>query len=512
MVHKVLVTIARGITPLLLGLCSVAGRAWGQFSDRWDPNLTGRPYDEVKQSIFEQEHKLLKTLGHSSLLMETYAQSLGFHGDRDMDKTRDRNREGLLEDLYYLADVDFSGVPVDRPRLRLIFGNQWRQQYVKGNNDLLERLIPEGQLYMFFPDMLQFEDETYKLIYRHRATVNGTECFEFSVIPRPGAGGSRFSGSIWVETSSLAIVRVNGEVVSKQPWYKRPFSGRFFHFDSFRERDARGNWVPSVTYFDDRRTFLTDGDLRNDYRGYSLLWRRSVPGNVQSVSDSRLGGDAARVLEQLERDGVLAKVGPEEQNLNAIVLQIKEAASIRETIQCRILVTTPVEMFPVGSTIVVSRGLLNLVPNKSVLAVFLARSMAAIMQADPRPVLPHSMFEFAKTRDFPGLGITTTPTRDAAIEKQALLLLQGSGFESGIRETVEFLGGLQKGSKRFHNLLQPRFGLGIIPSGKGFAELTPAMLNLHALNDIRLKETFRVATDGTIRRVCSECRSDNGSW
>jgi len=514
MARALLVRITLSIILLFLMFCSAVESSWGQSPDAWEADSNGRSYDEVTQSIFEQEHKLIRILGHSPMLMETYVQSLGFHSDVDMDKTRDRKREGLIDDLYYLSDVDFSTLPYNAPKVKQIIGHHWRQQYVVTNNNVMERLPPEGQLYMFFPDVTDFNESSYSLRYRQEATINDTACWEFTVRLREGVQPVGFSGSIWVDQSSLAIVRVKGIVVSTEPWYKRAFvGGRFFQFDSFRERDPWGNWLPSVTYFDDRHTYVSDGDLRNDYRGYSILWRHSAgerqPQSIsRPVTDSGTGG----VVEQLERDGVLAKVGPEEEMLNAIVQQIQRAAGIRGTIQCRILVTTPVEMFSVGRTIVVSRGLLNVVPDKAVLAVLIATSMASILRDSQRskPILPHSIFDSAKNKDFAGLGVDST-TSEATTESEMLLLLKGSGFESGIPETVEFLAGLQKGSKLFRNLVKPRFGSTIIPSREGFATLSTEPVSPRPLSEIRLRDVFRIAADGSIRRNCSQCRSDNGS-
>jgi len=513
MARTLLVRTILCIVLLPLTVCSAAESSWGQSPDSWDADSNGRSYDEVKQSIFEREHKLIQIIGHYPMLMETYVQSLGFHSDVDMDKTRDRKREGLLDDLYYLSDVDFSNASYSAPRVRQIIGHHWRQQYVVTNNSMMERLPPEGPVYMFFPDVSDFNERSYTLRYHQKTVINDTTCWEFIVHPREGVRPVGFSGSIWVDQSTLAIVRVKGVDVSTEPWYKRAFEGRFFQFDSFRERDPWGNWLPSVTYFDERRTYIEDGDLRNDYRGYSILWRRgAAEQRPRSISDPGTEIGTAGVVEQLERDGVLAKVGPEEQMLNAIVQQLQRAAGVRGTLQCRILVTTPVEMFAVGRTIVVSRGLLNLVPDKAVLAVLIARSMASILQDNQRskPILPHSIFDSAKRKDFAGLGIDST-TSEAATDKEMLLLLKGSGFESGVPETVEFLAGLQKGSRLFRNLVKPRFGSTIIPSREGFATLSAEPISPRPLSEIRLRDVFRIAADGSIRRNCSLCRSDNGS-
>lgn len=69
-----------------------------------------------------------------------------------------------------------------------------------------------------------------------------------------------------------------------------------------------------------------------------------------------------------------------ESALNDLVAEISMSNGIaKPRIECRILLTTPAELFSEGSTIVVSRGLLNLVPDKSVLAGLIAVEMAHII-------------------------------------------------------------------------------------------------------------------------------------
>jgi hypothetical protein len=101
-----------------------------------------------------------------------------------------------------------------------------------------------------------------------------------------------------------------------------------------------------------------------------------------------------------------------ERSLNGIVQKIIAASHLNlPKVTCRILATTPVEMFHVNDTILVSRGLLEMVPDESMLAVLLGHELAHIVvgsvgggQVDAPP----SVFEYNQSGEFPGLGITNT--------------------------------------------------------------------------------------------------------
>jgi len=79
------------------------------------------------------------------------------------------------------------------------------------------------------------------------------------------------------------------------------------------------------------------------------LWEREAEDNV---------------LDRLERAGVLAQDGEVSKVLQTVVnnLEITNNLNIEPEVRCRVLLTTPLESFTVGHTIVISRGLLDVLP------------------------------------------------------------------------------------------------------------------------------------------------------
>src|SRR5947209_18347932 len=86
------------------------------------------------------------------------------------------------------------------------------------------------------------------------------------------------------------------------------------------------------------------------------------------------------LLDRMERAGVLAPDGEVSKVLQTVVnnLEITNNLSIEPEVRCRVLLTTPLEAFIVGHTIVVSRGLLDVLPDESSLATVLAPELAHI--------------------------------------------------------------------------------------------------------------------------------------
>jgi Zn-dependent protease with chaperone function len=79
-------------------------------------------------------------------------------------------------------------------------------------------------------------------------------------------------------------------------------------------------------------------------------------------------------LSRLERGGLLAPAGELDGVLTTVVnnLVVTNNLAIEPEIRCRILLTTPLEVFAIGNTIVISRGMLDVLPDEGTLAMALS--------------------------------------------------------------------------------------------------------------------------------------------
>ena len=90
---------------------------------------------------------------------------------------------------------------------------------------------------------------------------------------------------------------------------------------------------------------------------------------------------ADNVLERLQRAGLAAPEGDVDKILLTVVnnLEITNNIELSPPVRTRVLLTTPLETFSVGNTIVVSRGLIDVLPDESSLAMVLAHELAHIV-------------------------------------------------------------------------------------------------------------------------------------
>ncbi len=84
------------------------------------------------------------------------------------------------------------------------------------------------------------------------------------------------------------------------------------------------------------------------------------------------------LLARLEKGGLLAPPGPVEEVLNTVSENLIVSSGLDVEVRCRVLLTTPFETFTVGHTIIISRGLIDVLPDEASLALALANELAHI--------------------------------------------------------------------------------------------------------------------------------------
>ena len=86
------------------------------------------------------------------------------------------------------------------------------------------------------------------------------------------------------------------------------------------------------------------------------------------------------VVERLQVAGLMAPDGEVNQVLQAVANNLLVTNNLDiAAVRCRVLLTTPLESFVVGRTIVLSRGLLDVLPDEATLAAVLAHELAHIV-------------------------------------------------------------------------------------------------------------------------------------
>jgi hypothetical protein len=168
------------------------------------------------------------------------------------------------------------------------------------------------------------------------------------------------------------------------------------------------------------------------------------------------------VLDRMERAGVLAPAGEVTKVLETVVnnLEITNNLNIEPEVRCRVLLTTPLESFTVGNTIVISRGLLDVLPDEASLAMVLAHELAHL-------ALGHSVntkYAFSDRMIFPDeevmqkVGMQRNAADQEAANKKAMELLNNSPYKDKLANAGLFLRALQSRSDELTWLINPNFG------------------------------------------------------
>lgn len=259
----------------------------------------GLTQKQMSKRIFAKERDMVSKLASVHFVTEAYMQSLGHGQAKGLDLSLGEESDSVIDDSYVLAQVDFGREYGDSPVEKVLLGQYpWKRHYIRKNTGALEHIFPAGFLSMLFVDLYGFDADRYSLAYRGRENLVNAECLVFSVAPLRERDSGRFRGEIWIDSSSYSIVRAKGVFTGPyEHWFRG--SGTYFHFDSWRERTGDGRWLPSVTYFSERRTFRPDGNLEFHFRGYSLLWQQHDAAPISPPAAKKDHSDTTSTVDDL---------------------------------------------------------------------------------------------------------------------------------------------------------------------------------------------------------------------
>src|SRR5215469_11708967 len=323
--------------------------------------------NDVIDRVVQREHYFVAQMRHMHPLVETYLQDL---------KSDTNGNPYPVGDQYFLGRLDMSDGPEEASFIgQPGFG---RRMLAKLTGIYSLHFLPMG-----FAQMVVFD-----------------------VQPREGEKTARFLGRIWVEDQDYNIVRFNGT------YYPQPKINFFFHFDSWRLNMRPGTWLPAYVYTEESN--LKTGLTKTlHFKAQTRLWGYDLKGLAkneeftqilvdapQSVKDqSDVAADATPVVaermwekqaeenavERMQKIGLLAPPGEVDKIMATVVnnLLITNNIDLQSDFHCRVLLTSPLESFTIGHTIVISRGLLDVLPDEASLAMVMAHELSHIVLGHP---------------------------------------------------------------------------------------------------------------------------------
>jgi hypothetical protein len=416
--------------------------------------------DQAIDHIIANERALSTTMRSYSPMVETYLQHM--QPDATM---------GFVpaDDHYFLGRVQFQQAKEE------FYLDKRLVDRMAGSFSKFYSLSPVGFSAMIFVDRTGFDRKNYQLRYMQSEFLGEIRCLVFEVSPRKDKARNalRFKGAIWVEDSGYNIVRFNGSYGT-------------FHIDSWRMNLRDGVWLPAVVYseeFDSNKPQTRNPRLKAQTRiwGYSLGPRRESefaeivvdPSSAKDLSESpdqspleiqrswqRRAED--NVVIKLEELGLVVPEGEVDTVLQTVItnLEVTNGLVLDPEVRCRIIPTTPIEVATIGHTILVSRGLLDALPNEAALAVVLSHALA-------HAVLGHdldSSFAFNDRMVVPSLqqlplfDFKHSPDQEREAEALALKLLSNSPYKDSLSEAGLFLKALARYGRKVPNLTKATLG------------------------------------------------------
>ncbi|HKU23460.1 MAG TPA: M48 family metalloprotease [Terriglobales bacterium] len=428
-------------------------------------------FDEMVDRVVEREHVFVANMRRMHPLIETYIQNL-----------RENRNENVMpvSDRYFLGRFDFNKKVGDQ-----LFENEqpgFRHQLLAPFRAAFSRQFsPQGFAQMVMLDA-NFQKSNYYFNFVRQEFLGEVRCIVVDVQPKEHAPRGLFTGRIWVEDRDFNIVRFNGTYTPHSRY------SYYLHFDSWRLNLQPGMWLPAYIYSeetDHHRSSPPYGSLY--FKAQTRLWGYDVEhlkhgqeftqvqvdaARDQSDSSSDIGPVEAQrmwqrqaednALDHLQNIGLLAPAGEVDRVLQTVVnnLIITNKLEVVPEVRCRVLLTSPLESFTIGHTIVVSRGLLDVLPDEASLAMILAHELSHI-------ALGHRMdtqfafndrFFFPDQNTFQRVDFSRNKGDEEAADAKAEQLLANSPYKDRLATAGLFLKSLQARAQDLPNLIRPHLG------------------------------------------------------
>ena len=485
------------------GRLSAADQGRDQQALRKSPTAQGQPsaLDQVLERIIAREKENLRILEQYTPMVETYIQDYRSEKERDM---------APIGDHYFLGRASFKGavrddsyLRADKARFFTVLFRRLSHIHTRGD------FVPLGFAQMAVIDGTGFDREHYEFKLLDREFLGELRCLVFEIVPKQHAGKGRFLGRIWVEDQGYNIVRANG-VFSAERGHNP-----YLHFDMWRLNLQPDLWLPVLIYSEELNAHRLGTPGTTSFRSQTRLWgyktrERDLQEFTQVLVDSHddvkdesershdLSPIAAErawqrqaednVINRVQRAGLMAPPGEPEKVLQTVVnnLMITNHLTFDPEIRCRIMLTTPVESFSVGHTIVLSRGLLDVLPDEAALAYVLAHELGHIV-LDHRLEAKYAYADrtiFADEQSLRRISMMRTPAQEQAADQKGTELLQNSPYGSRLTSVGLFLQQVQRSQKVLRNLISARMGNTIFadPRSSGVATVIAGAPGLERRN------------------------------
>ena len=465
---------------------------------------------QILDRVVGREAILASKMRSMHPIVETYLQSL----DKD-----DTLAFRPVSDQYFLGKLDFNAeerehsfIKADAPNK--IIGKITQLYSVK--------YLPGGFAQMLVVDG-HFDKKNYQFEYVRREFLGSVRTLVFDVLPRKGSAGT-FRGRIWVEDQEYNIVRFNGTYGPSTP------TKMYFHFDSWRENVGTGVWLPAYVYTEESNMGYLVGVRHLRFKGQTRLWGYNVGKasaqneltaiTVESddvkdkIEDADEGTSPVyalrqwerqaedNVIQRLEKAALLAPDGEVNKTLETVVnnLEVTNNLDIEPEVRVRVLLTTPLESFTIGHTIVLSRGLVDVLPDEASLAMVLGHELAHIAlghRLDTMYAFSDRML-FEDPEAFEKIYLKRDPKEEIDADKKAEEFLKNSPYKDKLGNAGLFLEAVNARARQLPNLLRAHIGNTMV-KGNQMQRMTALEVGAPKLEMSKVDQIAALPLGGRIR-------------
>jgi len=440
------------------------------------PSAQGLTVNQAIDRITAREHDEVAIIRRYDPIIETYIQDM--KPDKQM---------GIVpvHDHYFLGQADLSKAVVDNSMLMK------KSKKLDQFNPLSHiaglftaAYIPAGFLQMVYIDTSAFDRQHYQFDYIGRQFLGDVRCLVFDVTPLPKSGKGRFKGRIWAEDQNFTIVRFNGIYTPMGG-----ANGFDLHFDSWRANMQPGLWLPAFVYSQesDMKDFFGNNV---QFKAQTRLWGYNLKNvsHEQTLSEMTIESPNAiqdqaptdrdrspveaerewqhqaevNVLDRMQRDGLLSPPSDVDKVLETVVnnLEVTNNLDIEPDVHCRVLLTGTLESFSIGHTIVLSRGLIDVLPDEASLATIIAQELADLMVMKPSTDEWgfNDMTDVSTVDAVARFSFHDTPDQMQAASQKAIDLLKNSPYKDKLVSAGLFLKQLDAARQQLPALISPHIG------------------------------------------------------
>ena len=350
------------------------------------------------EKAIAREKVVIKNIQERTPLVETYIQEM---------RPDEKLYQVPVGDTYMLNRVDFRKTFGDKPYAAR---SDKKQGFFKGSMGAFasigkalhldkETYNVDGFTQMMFLDPSGFDQQHYVFSYVRREFLGSVRTWEFDVQPKV-SGVGRFYGRVWIEDQDGNVVRFNGTYTESS---REDNNKEYFHFDSWRMNMQPDLWLPVAIYVEESQRI--EGSKQVGLRAQTHFWGYSltlptrdsenvsvqVEGAVDQSADSQdmtplqatrawVSQAENNVIDRLVQAGLLAPPSDFDKTLEQIVtnLEVPNNLNFPDPVHCRILLTTTVEATTIGNTILLSKGLIDTLPNEESIGAVVAFELAHV--------------------------------------------------------------------------------------------------------------------------------------